>query len=140
MGSSVTTRRKSWEKITVLGTLGVISEIQRAKFGVFVIYIFGGKIWGSDTNFIGKFWDQAPRPPSMEVPPWACSSTILLVFVHSLLVSSPIFKTGSAPKCPFLPFVQPYLCRKVHNLIMTLQPLCHSLATLRRYYDGHRYW
>ena len=32
-----------------------------------VTYIFGGKIWGSDTNFRGKFWGQAPRPPNIEV-------------------------------------------------------------------------
>ena len=38
-----------------------ISEIQRAKFGVFVTYIFGGKIWGSNKNFRGKFWGQAPQ-------------------------------------------------------------------------------
>ena len=44
--SSVTTRRKNWEKITILGTFGVISEIQRAKFGVSVTYIFGGKNLG----------------------------------------------------------------------------------------------
>ena len=69
MGSSVTTRRKSWERITILGAFGVISEIRRAKFGVFVADIFGGKIWSSDTNFRDKFWGQAPRPPDMEVPP-----------------------------------------------------------------------
>ena len=54
MGSSVTTRRKNWERITILGTFGVISEIQRPKFGVSVTYIFGGKIWGSDMTFRGK--------------------------------------------------------------------------------------
>ena len=59
LGSSVTTRRKNWERITILGTFGVISEIQRAKFGVSVTYIFGGKIWGSDMNFRGKIWGQA---------------------------------------------------------------------------------
>ena len=48
---------------------GVISEILRAKFGVFVTYIFGVKIWGSNMNFRGKFWGQAPRSPDMEVPP-----------------------------------------------------------------------
>ena len=69
MGSSVTTRRKNWERITILGAFGVISEIQRAKFGASVIYIFGGKIWGSDMNFRGKIWGQAPRPPYMEEPP-----------------------------------------------------------------------
>ena len=67
MGSSVTTRRKSWEKVPIFG---VISEIQRAKFEVFVTYIFGGKIWGPNKNFRGKFGVQAPlRPPNMEVPP-----------------------------------------------------------------------
>ena len=52
---------------------GVKSEILKAKFGVFVTYIFGGKIWGSfvtyifggkiwgsNKNFRGKFWGQAP--------------------------------------------------------------------------------
>ena len=38
---------------------GVISEIQREKFGVFVTYIFRGKIWGSNKNLRGKFWGQA---------------------------------------------------------------------------------
>ena len=48
----------------------VISEIQLAKLGAFVIYILGGKIWGSDMNFRGKFWGQAPSPPpNIEVPP-----------------------------------------------------------------------
>ena len=68
-GSSINTRRKSWERITILGAFGVISEIQRAKLGVFVTYILGGKIWGSDTKFRGKFWGQGPRPRNMEEPP-----------------------------------------------------------------------
>ena len=33
LGSSVTTGRKNWERITILGAFAVISEIQRAKFG-----------------------------------------------------------------------------------------------------------
>ena len=41
LGNSVTARHKSWEKNT---NVGVKSQIQRAKFGVFVTYIFGGKI------------------------------------------------------------------------------------------------
>ena len=63
------TKRKIWEvlslqdaKVGKSPNFGVISEIQRAKFGVFVIYIFGGKIWGSNKNFRGKIWGQAPRP------------------------------------------------------------------------------
>ena len=58
---------KTWKRITILGAFGVTFEIQRAKFGVFGTYIFGGKIWGSDTKFRGKFWGQALRPPYMEV-------------------------------------------------------------------------
>ena len=67
---------KIWEvlspqdaKVGKKSQFGVISEIQRAKFGVFVTYIFGGKIWGSNKNFRGKIWGQAPRPPNLEVPP-----------------------------------------------------------------------
>ena len=60
LGSSVTTRRKNWERMTILGAFGVISEIQRAKFGVSVTYTFGGKTWGSDMDFRGKIWGQAP--------------------------------------------------------------------------------
>ena len=75
--SSVITRRKSWGKTP---NFGVISEIQRAKFGVFVTYIFGGKIWGSNKNFRGKFWGQAPPLPDMEVPLWVVSRVILSQF------------------------------------------------------------
>ena len=60
-------RGKVWEvlspqdaKVGGSPNFGVISEIQRAKFGVFVIYIFGGKIWGSNKNFRGKIWGEAP--------------------------------------------------------------------------------
>ena len=55
LGSNVTTRRKSWYEITILGAFGVMSE---TKFGVFVTYIldakFGTKAPGSDPL--------APRP------------------------------------------------------------------------------
>ena len=64
------------QKLGKSTNFGVISEIQRAKFGVFVIYIFGGKIWGSNKNFRGKIWGQAPRPPNMEVPPWEFTSGV----------------------------------------------------------------
>ena len=57
-----------------LGALGVISDIQMARLGVFVTYTFGGKIWDSDMNFGDKIWGQAPRPPDMEVPLGGVSS------------------------------------------------------------------
>ena len=47
LGSPVTTKCKS-------SNFGVIFEIQRAKFGVFVTYTFGGKIWGSNKNLRGQ--------------------------------------------------------------------------------------
>ena len=62
-------RGKIRQKLGKSPNFGVTSEFQRAKFGVFVTYIFGGKIWGSNKYFRGKFWGQAPRPPNMEVPP-----------------------------------------------------------------------
>ena len=61
--------RKSWKRISILGP---DLKSKRAKLVVLVTCIFGGKIWGSDTNFRGKFWCQAPRPSNVEVPrPWA---------------------------------------------------------------------
>ena len=60
-------RRKIWEvqlpqdeKVGKSHNFGVISEIQRAKFGVFVTYNIGGKILGSNKNFRGIFRGQAP--------------------------------------------------------------------------------
>ena len=36
---------------------------------VFVIYIFGGKIWGFNKNFRGKIWGQAPHFLIWKYPP-----------------------------------------------------------------------
>ena len=57
------------QKLGKSPNFGVISEIQRAKFGVFVTYTFGGKIWGSNENFRGKFWGQAPDHLIWKYPP-----------------------------------------------------------------------
>ena len=58
MESSVTTRRKSWERITILGAFGVISEIQRANFGylspIFVEAKFGAPTRIPEANFGAK--------------------------------------------------------------------------------------
>ena len=67
---------------------GVISEIQMAMFGVFVTYIFGDKIWGSNKNFRGKLWGKAPQPPNLEVSP-PCSVDV----VHKL--QAKVLKFGS---------------------------------------------
>ena len=63
------------------GAFGVISEIQRAKFGVFVTYIFGGKIWGSDMNFRHKIWGQVPPTSLYGSTPSRYSVQILLFFL-----------------------------------------------------------
>ena len=64
-------RGKTWEvlapqdaKVGKSPNFGVISKIQRAKFGVFVIYTFGGKIWGSNKNFRGNFGAKPHPPPT----------------------------------------------------------------------------
>ena len=62
-----------YHKMQKLGkdpNFGVISEIQRAKFRVFVTYMFGGKIWGSSKNFRGRF---GAKPPDLLIygsAPW----------------------------------------------------------------------
>ena len=74
-----------YHKMQKLGknpNFGVISEIQRAKFVVPVTYNFGGKIWGSHTNFIGKFLGQAPRLPDIEVPPGHPFDTFFLNLIR----------------------------------------------------------
>ena len=78
MGCSVTIRCKSWEKNP---NFGVKSEIQRAKFRVFVTYKFGGngaptKI--SEANFGAK-------PPSSDLLPG-----LMRAFSHSLLKNKDI--------------------------------------------------
>ena len=57
--SSPNKRKNKTQKLRKNPNFGVKSEIQRAKFGVFVTYIFGGEIWGSSKNFRGKFLGQA---------------------------------------------------------------------------------
>ena len=68
LGSSVTTRRKSWEKVPILGSylkfrgqnLGYLSLM-------FLEAKFGAATRISEANFGAK----PPRPPNMEVPTWA---------------------------------------------------------------------
>ena len=74
------------QKLEKIPNFGVISEIRRAKFGVFVTYIFGGKIWGSNKNFRGKVWGQASRPPNMEVPP-GLTTLILKASIELLTIN-----------------------------------------------------
>ena len=76
LGSSVSTRHKSWEKVPILGSylkfrgqnLGYLSLISlEAKFGA------PTRI--SEANFGAK----PPLPPDMEVPPWDIVETFLAV-------------------------------------------------------------
>ena len=54
------------------------------------LIFFGGKIWGSNKNFRGKFWGQAPRPPDMEVLP----GDILKVAVSTLSAKAKLFNNS----------------------------------------------
>ena len=94
LGSSVTTTPKNWEKITIWEAFGVIFEIQRAKFGVSVTYIFGGKIWGSNMNFRGKLWGQAP--PDLLI--WKYPIWVLIQQQITLSSRKKMFK-ASFPSC-----------------------------------------
>ena len=82
-------RGKIWEvlspkdaKVGKSPNFGVISEIQRAKFGIFVIYIFGGKIWGSNKNFRGKICGQAPPDLLIWKYPPGCAGKKLYTLRH----------------------------------------------------------
>ena len=68
------------QKLGKSPNFGVISEIQREKFGVFVIYIVGGKIWGSNKNFRGKIWGQTPQPPNNGSTPLGISVSCFVGF------------------------------------------------------------
>ena len=55
-------------------------SLSEAKFGVrssqVVIYIFGGKIWGSNKTFQRQNLGPSPPSPDMEVPPWEFTSGV----------------------------------------------------------------
>ena len=55
--SCVTTGRKSWERIP---GLGLYLKFRGQNLGYLSPMFLEAKIWGSDTNFRGKFWGQAP--------------------------------------------------------------------------------
>ena len=66
LGNSVTARRKSWEKIPILGSY---LKFRGQKLGylplIFLEAKFGAPTRISEANFEAKL----PRPPNMEVPP-----------------------------------------------------------------------
>ena len=76
------------QKLRKSPNCGVISEIQRAKFGVFVTYIFGGKIRGSNKNFRGKFWGEAPPTSLYGSTPWANEKCHSKGFIQSKVISA----------------------------------------------------
>ena len=58
-------------------SFGFKSEIHEAKFGVFITYIFVGRIWGSNKNFRGKFWGQALDLLIWKYPPGTPQNAVL---------------------------------------------------------------
>ena len=74
LGSSVITSRKRWGKIPILGSIKIKSEIQRAKFGVFVTYIFEAKFGAPTRISEANFGAKRLRPPNMEGPLWVSTS------------------------------------------------------------------
>ena len=68
LGRSVTTRRKSWEKVPILGSyLKFIGQNLGYLSFIFLEAKFGAPARISEA----KFWAKPPlRPPDIEVPPW----------------------------------------------------------------------
>ena len=69
LGSSVTTRRKSWGKIPILGSYLKFRGQNLGYFSpIFLEAKFGDPTRISEANFGPS---PPPRPPNMEVPTWA---------------------------------------------------------------------
>ena len=67
LGGSVTKRRKSWEKVPILGSY---LKFRRQNLG-YLSFIFLEAKFGAPTRISeAKFGAKPPRPPNMEVPPW----------------------------------------------------------------------
>ena len=66
-------RHHKTQKLGKSPNFGVGSEIKRAKFGLFVTYIFGGRRQdlGLQQEFQRQILGPSPRRPNMEVPSWA---------------------------------------------------------------------
>ena len=69
---------------------GVISEIQRVKFEVIVIYIFWRQNLGLQQEFQRQILGPSPRPPNMEVPP----GDILKMTVSTLSAKAKLFNNS----------------------------------------------
>ena len=74
LGSSVTKRRKSWEKVPILGSY---LKFRGQNLG-YLSFIFLEAKYGAPTRISEvKFGAKPPRPPNMEVPPWVWEMLIL---------------------------------------------------------------
>ena len=97
LGSSVTTRLKSWEKIPILESYLKVREQNLGYLSpIFLEAKFGAPTRISEANF----WvNPPPRPPHMEAPPGDMSTTlfdnVVFVFFH-VMETSPKHFLGSA--------------------------------------------
>ena len=79
MGSSVTKRRKSWEKVPILGSY---LKFRGQNLG-YLSFIFLEAKFGAPTRISeAKFGAKPPRPSNMEVPPWEVFHDLQLHFTH----------------------------------------------------------
>ena len=70
LGSSVTKRRKSWEKVPILGSY---LKFRGQNLG-YLSFIFLEAKFAAPTRISeAKFGAKPPRPPNMEVPPWGAA-------------------------------------------------------------------
>ena len=67
MGSSVTKRSKSWEKVPILGSY---LKFRGQNLGYLSFILLEAKFGAPTRISEAKFGAKPPRPPNMEVPPW----------------------------------------------------------------------
>ena len=72
LGRSVTTRRKSWGKVPILGSY---LKFRGQNLGYFSFIFLEAKFVAPTRISEAKFGAKPPppRPPNMEVPPWDCN-------------------------------------------------------------------
>ena len=99
------------------GHLGLYLKFKGQNLGYLSPIFLEAKIWGSDMNFRGKIWGQAPRPPYMEVPLWDnvpfCVHYIRFFGLYQVLQLALQFRQQSP-----INYLMLLLCYKLHQQML----------------------
>ena len=83
LGSSVTKRRKSWEKVPILGSY---LKFRGQNLGYLSFILLEAKFGAATRISEAKFGAKPPRPPNMKVPPWGRNGQCYQRYGRHLLV------------------------------------------------------